>query len=106
MCQPSPELKKLEIEKAEVEQQLMREQHKYQRLCNREQYCKKRERTARAHRLITRGAAVESVSPLVKVLGEVEFFSLAERIFSMPEVKGMVMGAVNAHNINEQTGGD
>ena len=66
----------------------------------------KRERTARAHRLITRSAAVESVSPLVKVLGEVEFFSLVERIFSMPEVKGMVMEAVNAHNVAEQLRGD
>ena len=94
MYEPSPELKKLEAEKAEAEQQLMREQHKYQRLCNREQYYKKRERTARAHRLITRGAALESVSPLV------------ERIFSMPEVKGIVMEAVNTHNINKQTGGD
>ena len=106
MYEPSPELKKLEAEKAEAEQQLMREQHKYQRLCNREQHYKKRERTVRAHRLITRGAAVESVSPLVKVLGEVEFFSLVERIFSMSEVKGMVMEAVNAHNVAEQLGGD
>ena len=56
--------------------------------------------------MITRGAAVESVSPLVKVLGEVEFFTLVERIFSMPEVKGMVMEAVNAHNAAEQLGGD
>lgn len=106
MYEPSPELKKLEAEKAEAEQQLMREQHKYQRLCNREHYYKKRERTVRTHRLITRGAAVESVSPLVKVLGEVEFFSLVERIFSMPEVKGMVMEAVNTHNAAEQSGGD
>ena len=106
MYEPSPELKKLEAEKAEAEQQLMREQHKYQRLCNREQYYKKRELTVRTHRLITRGAAVESVSPLVKVLGEVEFFSLVERIFSTPEVKGMVMEAVNAHNVAEQSGGD
>ena len=37
MYEPSPELKKLEAEKAEAEQQLMQEQHKYQRLCNREQ---------------------------------------------------------------------
>ena len=106
MYEPSLELKKLEAEKAKAEQQLMREQHKYQRLCNREQYYKKRERTARAHHLITRGAAVESVSPLVKVLGEVEFFSLVERIFSIPEIKGMVMEAVNAHNAAEQLGGD
>ena len=46
------------------------------------------------------------MSPLVKVLGEVEFFSLVERIFSTPEVKAMVMEAVNAHNVAEQSGGD
>lgn len=106
MYQPSPELERLATEKAEAEQQLMREQHKYQRLCNREQYYKKQERAVRTHRLVTRGAAVESVSPLVKVLGEVEFYSLAERIFSMPKIKGMVMEAVNAHNAAEQSGGD
>ena len=107
MYEPSPELKRLEAEKTEAEQQqLAREQHKYQRFCNWEQYYKKKERTARAHRLITRGATVESVSPLMKVLDEVEFFSLVERIFSMPEVKGMVMEAVNAHNVAEQLGGD
>ena len=38
MYEPSTELKKLEAKKAEAEQQLMREQHKYQRLCSREQY--------------------------------------------------------------------
>lgn len=32
MYEPSPELKKLEAEKTEAEQQLAREQHKYQRL--------------------------------------------------------------------------
>ena len=106
MYKPSPELKKLEVEKAEAAQQLMREHHKYQRLCNREQYYKKGERIARTHRLITRGAAVESVSPLMKVLGEVEFFSLVEHIFSMPEIKDKVMEAVNAHNVAEQSGGD
>ena len=106
MYEPSPELKKLEAEKAEAERQLMREHHKYQRLCNREQYYKKGERIARTHHLITRGAAVESVSPLMKVLGEVEFFSLVERIFSMPEIKDKVMEAVNAHNVAEQSGGD
>ncbi len=106
MYQPNPELKRLEAEKAEAQQQLMREQHKYQRLCNREQYYKKRERTARTHRLVTRGAAVESVSPLVKALGEVEFYFLAERIFSLPEVERIVEEAATAHNAAEQSGGD
>ena len=101
MYEPSPELKKLETEKAEAEQQLMREQHKYQRLCNREQYYKKRERTARAHRLITRGAAVESVSPLVTVLGEIEFLSLVERIFYIKLFKVVVLDEVNGQMAGE-----
>ena len=29
-----------------------------------------------------------------------------ERIFTMPEIKGIVMEAVNAHNAAEQSGGD
>ena len=70
MYQPSPELKRLEAEKIEAQQQLTWEQHKYQRLCNRALYYKEREHTARTHRLVTRGAAIESVSPLVKVLGK------------------------------------
>ncbi len=89
MYQPSPKLKKLEVEKDKADSS------------SREQYYKKRERTARAHRLITRGAAGESV-----LLGKVEFFSLVERIFSMPDVKGVVMEAVNTHNVVEQSGGN
>lgn len=56
MYQPSPELKKLEVEKAEAEQQLAREQHKYQRLCNRGAVLQKAgSGSARTHRLVTRG---------------------------------------------------
>lgn len=47
----------------------------------------------RAHRLITRGAAVESVAPEVRPLSEQGFYSLAEQIFSMPEVREAVRAA-------------
>ena len=92
----------LEAEKVENERKLSQFQHKYQRLCNREQYYKKRERTARAHRLITRGAAIESVAPLTKVLTETEFYAFAEKALAVPEVKGLLMEAVNEHNRTEQ----
>ena len=36
-------------------------------------------RTARGHHLITRGAAIESVAPLTKVLTETEFYAFAEK---------------------------
>ena len=59
----------------------------------RKKYYEKGERQKRAHRLITRGAAVESVAPEVKPLSEQGFYSLAEQIFSMPEVRAAVQAA-------------
>ena len=50
----------------------------------------KGERQKRAHRLITRGAAVESVAPAVCGMTEHEFYELAERIFSLPEVQALL----------------
>ena len=59
------EIEKLQAEKEKVERQLAQEQHKIQRLENRAAYYEKGERRKRAHRLITRGAAIESVAPLL-----------------------------------------
>ena len=95
----------LETEKAENERKLSQLQHKKQQLENRRSYYEKGDRRKRAHRLITRGAAVESVAPLAKVLSETEFYAFAEKAFSLPEVKGLLMEAVNEHNKNE-FGGD
>ena len=52
------EFEKLQAEKEKVERQLAQEQHKIQRLKNRAAYYAKGERRKRAHRLITRGAAI------------------------------------------------
>ena len=62
------EIEKLQAEKEKVERQLAQEQHKIQRLENRAAYYKKGDRRKRAHRLITRGAAIESVAPQTKVI--------------------------------------
>ena len=59
------EIEKLQAEKEKVERQLAQEQHKIQRLENRATYYEKGDRRKRAHRLITRGAAIESVAPEV-----------------------------------------
>ena len=99
------EIEKLQAKKEKVERQLAQEQHKIQRLENRAAYYAKGERRKRAHRLITRGAAVESVVPLAKVLSETEFYAFAEKALAVPEVKGLLMEAVNEHNKNE-FGGD
>ena len=54
--------------------------------------------------MITRGAAIESVAPLAKVLSETEFYAFAEKALVIPEVKGLLMEAVNEHNKNEFRG--
>ena len=95
-------LAELNAEKDKIEQQLAQEQHKKQRLENRAAYYEKGDRRKRAHRLITRGAAIESVAPLAKALTETEFYAFAEKTLALPEVKGLLMEAVNEHNRAEQ----
>ena len=95
----------LEAEKAENERKLSQLQHKKQQLENRITYYEKGDRRKRAHHLIIRGAAVQSIAPLAKILTETEFYAFAEKAFALPEVKGLLMEAVNEHNKNE-FGGD
>ena len=85
-----------------MERQLAQEQHKIQRLENRAAYYEKGDRRKRAHHLITRGAAIESIAPLTKVLTETEFYAFAEKALAVPEIKGLLMEAVNEHNRAEQ----
>lgn len=92
----------LETEKAENERKIAQLQHKKQQLENRITYYEKGERRKRAHHLITRGAAIESVAPLTKVLTETEFYAFAEKALAVPEIKGLIMEAVNEHNRAEQ----
>ena len=95
----------LEAEKAKNESKLSQLQHKKQQIENRINYYEKGDRRKRAHHLITRGAAIESVAPLTKVLTETEFYAFAEKALAVPEVKGLLIEAVNEHNKNE-FGGD
>ena len=66
----------LEAEIAAKEHQLAQLRHRQQQLENRRSYYEKGDRRKRAHRLITRGAAIENVEPLAKVLTETEFLRL------------------------------
>lgn len=91
----------LQQEHDAAEARLEQERHKLHRLEQRKQYYEKGERQKRAHRLITRGAAVESVAPQVKPMTEQAFYSLMEQIFSLPEV----MTAVEAAQA-QQDGGE
>ena len=98
-------LAELNAEKEKIEQQLAQEQHKKQRLENRIAYYGRGDRTKRAHNLIVRSADMESIAPLTKLLTRAEFYAFAEKTFDLPEVKCLLMEAVNEHNRTEQKEG-
>ncbi len=85
----------LQKELDEATAKLEQYQRKGQRLENRLSYYKEGERKKRTHRLITRGADVESVAPEVRTMSQSAFRLLVEQIFSLPEVVAMVRHAVD-----------
>ena len=87
----------LQAEIADNERQLVQLQRKQQQLENRITYYEKGERRKRAHRLITRGAAIESVAPQTKELGETGFYALAEQVFALPDTQRLLTEAVSNH---------
>lgn len=88
-----------------AKQRIRQYQHQLQRLEKKKAYFEKRnpERRARNHRLITRGAAIESIVPEVKPLTEREFYALVESILALPGAKDLTFQAAAAHE--EKTGG-
>ena len=66
---------------AKAETQLLQHQHKLERLENRVSYYEKGERQRRAHRLITRGAAIESIVPDIKDFRKRNFTDWQNRSF-------------------------
>ena len=75
---------------ADFERKLRQTKHRYQRIEQQIKYLQDGERKKRTRRLITRGAAVESVVPAVKGMSEREFYELVERIFDLPEAKDLL----------------
>ena len=94
---PEKEIKELQAKQETFERQLVQEQHKIQRLENRAAYYEKGDRRKRAHRLITRGAAIESVAPQTKDLSETAFYAFAEQLFALPDTQRLLTEAVSRH---------
>ncbi len=90
----------LQKELDEANAQLEQYQHRCQRLENRLRYYTEGERKKRNHRLITRGADVESVAPEVRGMSQTAFRLLVEEVFSLPEVAALV-----EHMTDQQEGG-
>lgn len=80
----------LQKECAELEQRIRQHKNRLQRLEQRTKHIAKGERQKRAHRLITRGAAVESVAPRVHNMSERELYEFVEHIFALPEVQALL----------------
>ena len=87
----------LQAEIADNERQLVQLQRKQQQLENRITYYEKGERRKRAHRLITRGAAIGSVAPQTKDLSESAFYAFAEQVFALPDTQRLLTEAVSNH---------
>jgi hypothetical protein len=88
--QLNKELEKLRAQQERDIQELEYLQHDLQRLQNCLAYLEKGERQKRAHRLITKGAAIESLAPATKEMGETDFFSLMEKILALPDVLALL----------------
>ncbi len=85
----------LEKECAEAATKAEQYQHQVQRLENRYHDYQESKRKKRNHRLITRGADVESVAPEVRGMSQAAFRILVEQIFSLPEVATLVSRATD-----------
>ena len=85
----------LEKECAEAAAKAEQYQHQAQRLENRYHDYQESKRKKRNHRLITRGADVESVAPEVRGMSKAAFRTLVEQIFSLPEVAALVSRATD-----------
>lgn len=84
---------------------LEQEKRKMQRLKNRQAYLESGSRKQRTHRLITHGAAIESIVPQTKELTETEFYSLMESILNLPQAAHFIQSAMASHSPQEK-GGD
>lgn len=79
---------KKQIEDAQLK--ITQMEHRQQILENRMRYLKQKDRKRRTHRLITRGAAVESIVPQVEPMPETAFYEMMEQILMLPEVEKII----------------
>ena len=86
----NPKLEKLRAEQERVRRELEQAKHQQQRLENRLSYMNTGERRARAHRLITRGAAIESILPATQPMTERAFYDLMETVLMLPAVQSVI----------------
>ena len=74
----------------EAQKKMKQLEHRTQILENRMRYLKQKDRKRRTHRLITRGAAIESIVPQVEPMPETAFYEMLERILMLPDVEKII----------------
>lgn len=84
------EIARLEHKQEQLDHQMTREK-------NTLAYLSAKERKARTHRLVQKGAIIEHHSPETKELTEHEFYTLMEDVLSLPEANRMIAAAVANH---------
>ena len=89
----------LRAERAENEQKIEQLKRQQQRIQNRIQDYQNSERSKRAHRLITKGSAIESIAPETKDIPEADFYRLMQSILISPSVSKKI------HQMAEKAGG-
>ena len=80
----NPEIEELRRQKAEAEKKAEQYRHQEQRLMNRIRYYEEKERKERNHRLIVRGATVESFWPEVKPMPKEDYDRLMRKVLALP----------------------
>ena len=91
------ELTKAAKKQEQIEQQLRRAE-------NRADFLKDNERRRRTHRLVIKGAIIEDIAPYLKDCSDQEFYNLMDKIFSLPQVQGLIMVQQENKQEEEQNG--
>ena len=68
---------------------------------NRQSYLSSKERRSRTHRLVQKGAIIEHHAPETKELTEQEFYTLMEGVLNRPDIRQIIMSAVERHRRSE-----
>ncbi len=72
-------------------------ERRIQRLENLDEYYKRGERAKRAHRLITKGAAIEHIWPESKEMEDADFYQLMEKMLTTADAKETWKAYRDAH---------
>ena len=92
----NPQIEELRRLKEEAEKKMEQYTHQAKRIENRMQYYREKERRERNHRLIVRGATVESIWPEVKSMSQEDYDRLMRKVLTLPDAQ---------EALNEITGG-